>query len=128
MSLQRFLRSDFPAANITSSTPIALLAHGGASLAWSIKNPVTRLAFRYTPIVYSLQLPYHGRDEPNLAIRGEFRGTDREMLSAIENVGQMLVPVVSQRYVIFLGYSLGQFLNSHSSNLCNRFVLNEVRL
>ena len=100
--IRRFLRPGTTSADLTSITPVAVLASGGGFAGWSSSHPTCRLLFDFVPCVYSLVLPYHGplSSQP-------YDRTKEDIIASIETVRTLLSPLVSSRYVLYLGYSMG---------------------
>ena len=100
--IRRFLRPGFTASDLTSTCPVGVVAPGGGYQAWTQRAPVCRLLLDYAPVVYSLQLPYHG------ALSAlPYHRTPAEVVASIDAVRALLSPLVAGRYTVYVGYSMG---------------------
>jgi len=108
MIINRYNKEGFDAASLdvgdTSDIPIAVIAHGGATLNWNDRAPVTKLLFQHVPIIHSLLLPWHGRNNNNL----EYNDGNFDLISAVvDEIRELLAHIVKARRVIFIGMSMG---------------------
>ena len=100
--IRRFLREGTTAADVTSTSPVGVLAPGGGYQAWTERHPACRLLFDYVAVVYALQLPYHG---PLSSL--PYHRTPAEVSASIDAVRVLLSPLVRGRYCVYFGYSMG---------------------
>ena len=100
--IRRLLRPGTVAAELTASSPVAVLASGAGFNGWGAGHPTSRLLFDFVPVIYSLVLPYHGPLSSN-----PYQRTREEVVVSTEAVRALLSPLVASRYVLYLGYSMG---------------------
>ena len=98
----RICRPDVTAASLSASCPVAVLISGGGFTAWNARHPSTQLLLRYVPVVYSVLLPYHGH-----LSAVQCKGTPEEVSDSVDEMYELVRPLVFHRYVLFLGYSMG---------------------
>ena len=98
----RICRPDVTAAELSPSSPVAILISGGGFVAWNAKHPTAQFLLRYVPLVYSILLPYHGH-----LSAAPCKGTAEEVSDSVDEMCQLVQPLVFHRYVLFFGYSMG---------------------
>ena len=98
----RICRPDVTAATLSPTCPVAILISGGGFAAWTAKHPTTQFLLRYVPLVYSVLLPYHSHLS---AVPCE--GTAEEVSESVDEMYELVRPLVFHRYVLLLGYSMG---------------------
>jgi len=98
----RIYRSDVTAATLSPTCPVAVLISGGGFAAWNAKHPTTQLLLRYVPVVYSILLPYHAHLSAMPC-----GGTPEEVSDSVDEMYELVRPLVFHRYVLLLGYSMG---------------------
>ena len=98
----RIYRAGVTSATLSAICPVAVLISGGGFAAWNAKHPTTQFLLRYVPVVYSVLLPYHGHlsAEP-------CNGSADEVSDSVDEMYELVRPLVFHRYVLLMGYSMG---------------------
>jgi len=78
---------------------ICIVGHGGADKIWSENHTAVKYLFNYFPIIYSLELPAHGKSTT----------VAKPATEALKEVREILEPKVKSRKVCFVSYSLSSF-------------------
>lgn len=98
-----------------SSFDCVIVAHGSTETAYNEDHPLINFLLGYTKTVYSLDLPGHG----SLQLREASPLTFNE---AFEQLVTLLLPYVTQKRVLFVGFSLGGLFGIKLSTSLERFT------
>lgn len=103
MSMHRYPSS--PEYKSEDGDVISIIMHGGGTSRWNARARVTITLQKYSSVVYSVLLPYHGENSAQHYPR-EGRHDDL-VRQGVEKIREALRPLVKAKKVIMLGMSFG---------------------